>query len=90
MGGRTFSPVADITVSGVTPTLLAAANPARVALNVHNNDAGTAMRAGDSTVNAGKGVRVVAGGDASITATGPVYGFSEGGSIVASVTEETN
>jgi hypothetical protein len=90
MGGRTFSPATDVTVSSVTATLLAAANPARVALNVHNNDAAIAIRIGDSTATAAKGDRLVAGGDASITATGPIYGFAESGSPVVSLTEETN
>lgn len=85
--GSKFTPFADVSVTSVV-TQIRAANSARITLTCTNNDSSTAIRIGDSTVSISRGQRVPAGGSFSVTATPAIFGFSEGGPVTISCTEE--
>ncbi len=86
--GSTVTPLNDVTVSSAA-TLIKAATPSRVALNITNNDSSIAVRWGDSSVTATKGQRIGPGQSVQITNTGAVYMVSEDTDVTVSVTEET-
>lgn len=85
--GSRFTPRDDVTVGAIV-TQIQGANSARVALVCTNNDAVNAIRIGDASVSATKGQRVPPGGTFSVTATPAVFGFSEGGTVTISCSEE--
>ena len=85
--GSKFTPFNDVSV-GVGVTQIRAANSARVTLTCTNNDAANAIRIGDTSVNATRGQRLVPGGSFSVTSTAAIFGFSEGGTVTVSCSEE--
>lgn len=85
--GSKFTPFTDVAV-GATITQIRDANSARIVLTCTNNDGSNAIRIGDNTTNASRGQRVPPGGSFSVTATPAIFGFSEGGTVIISCSEE--
>lgn len=85
--GSKFIARADVVVTS-TQVQIQPANSARVVLTCTNNDSANGIRIGDNNVSASSGQRVPPGGTFSVTATPAVFGFSEGGPVVVSCTEE--
>ena len=85
--GSKFFARPDVTVTS-TQTQIQPANSARVVLTCTNNDAANGIRIGDNNVSASSGQRVPPGGTFAVTATPAVLGFSEGGPVVVSCSEE--
>lgn len=86
---RTFTNLADVTVTG-SATLLRAASTTRVALSGTNGHGSVAIRVGGSTVSATSGQRVAAGAAFENRTQAAVYAISEGADVTVSLCEETN
>lgn len=85
--GDTLVPQADVTVT-TSPTLVAAADGERVALNCTNNDASIHVRWGGSTVTTTTGQRIPAGAAIEIRTIGAVYMVAESSTAAVSCTTE--
>lgn len=88
-GGSTFTP-AQVTVSNSVATQLIAANAARRAVLITNNDASIKMYIGGATVTTTTGHLLDAGLSMTLPYVGAVYARAASGSPVASVSEVTD
>lgn len=84
---NTITPLADVSLTAVTPTVIVAANVNRKELLVKNPSSNAAsIRIGSATVGAAKGFELEPGESTILTTTAAVYGYSAPGETV-SVTE---